>query len=234
VAGRPIIPPAWSLSHELKFYCWFALAIYLPARFSRWIIGSMAALSLGVFVLSLIPAASGLLEKLSPGNFAFFLIHPLNLEFVAGSLCAYILRRYSLRRGGIILGVGIGLFSIAAIFDNRYCFGDMWQILYYGVASAIVLLGAAAWNFQSSSFLFRHLVFLGEASYSLYLIHFPICALACVLMLKLGMIKTSGIGLAVILMLFIAVFTACLFHWLVERPVLKAAHRLLLKPEKKF
>jgi len=234
VNGLPIIPPAWSLSHELKFYGFFALAICLPTRFSRWLFGFMIALSLAVYSLQLLPGTHALVDALSGNHFLFFLIYPYNLEFAAGSLCAFILKRYSPSKPIVIFAPGIFLFSVTAIVDNRGLMSEDWRILCYGVPSALLVLGTAACNFQSRSPVFRSLVFLGEASYSLYLIHYPACTIACILLLKFGMVHAAGVTIATLLMVCFAVFSGCSFHWLVEKPILKAARRRLLKQEKEF
>jgi exopolysaccharide production protein ExoZ len=229
VNGLPIIPPAWSLSHEVKFYCLFALAILLPNRFAFWIIGLIAMFSLGACLVQLFPETHSLAGTLSQKHLLFFLINPYNLEFAAGSLCAYVLNGYSIKKNGVILGAGIFLFLVVAIFDNMGQLAVNWLIPCYGISSAVLVFGAAACNFQSSSPVFRSFVFLGDVSYSLYLIHYPLCTLVCILMLKLGIVKFGGIYMATLLMVFFVLLSSCLFHRLVERPILSAAHRYLLK-----
>ena len=232
VDGMPIIPPAWSLSHEIKFYGIFALAICIPMRFSRWLVGFLVALSLTVYSLQLLPGTHALFDALTRNHFLYFLMHPYNLQFAAGALCAFILRRHTPTKGFIIFAAGLLLFAAAAMVDNRGRMPVDWRILGYGVPSAILLFGTAAWNFQSRSPIFRSMVFLGEASYSLYLIHYPFCSIACILLLKSGVVHVAGVTLATTLMVCLAVFAGCLFHWLVEKPILKAAHRRFLNREK--
>src|SRR6185437_12037336 len=77
----PLVPPAWTLSHELKFYILFALAIALPGRVWKPLLATVFAASVVACVV----------ETVAPTALPFaisFLFSPYNLEFVAGSAIA--------------------------------------------------------------------------------------------------------------------------------------------------
>ncbi len=50
MVGLPLIPPAWSLFHEIKFYILFLLLILLPRRISTVFVTALLGLSVANFI----------------------------------------------------------------------------------------------------------------------------------------------------------------------------------------
>ncbi|MDQ0454772.1 acyltransferase family protein [Rhizobium paknamense] len=153
----PLVVVGWTLNFEMFFYLVFALGlmaaqpVLLPAI-------AMVALTVCGFLLH--PAAAPLQVWTSP----------LLLEFTAGLLLSQA-RPFASRSGGIALILaGIGLFVATAKLG---LYEAPWRVLGWGVPAFCVVTGALAIERAGAwpSRLLWPLEKLGDASYSLYLLH---------------------------------------------------------------
>jgi peptidoglycan/LPS O-acetylase OafA/YrhL len=161
--------PAWSLSCELFFYACFPLAALALARSSRvgvWI-GALLALSAPFWRGSV-----GLSDSVKP------LVHLA--DFVVGIAAAYLFA-WMARPGSQWLGRGYRLYVPAAVFTGIMCMQPGWGIggvdfnsvlrpAYAALLIGLALGGGPAFRALSA----RTSVFLGQASYSMYILHIPI------------------------------------------------------------
>lgn len=205
----PLVPPAWTLSHEVKFYLLFALAIALPRRIWKPVLVT-------VFVGSVL---AGIVEAIVPAALPFaisFLFSPYNLEFAAGSaIAAFVLDR-SLVAPWAWGVVGLVTWSIAAAHDQSLAAPDVAQVIRYGAPSALIVLSVAARDLQRPSFDSPVLRLFGDASYAIYLAHLPVIIVAIRIARVLGMEPTTPVLLAVAV---IATATGLMFHIVLERPI---------------
>lgn len=214
--GNPIIPAAWSLFHEIKFYLLFAVCIVLPAEASRWWVRGLVALTLLHLAWVLTPAG----QTVGMG----FVFSPYNLQFLAGCVIAHTVgtRRPSQILAAIALALGIGGIAVLGWLDAHRMMEDrlIRALAYMGPAAALVF-GATTLDYlpatrdRASGFI----AFVGDASYVLYLIHYPVYCMGALLLLKLGLGAPWSVWV-ILPVLFIAAFAASvLFHMLVERPL---------------
>ena len=205
----PLVPPAWTLSHEVKFYLLFALAIALPQRVWKPVLAT-------VFIGSVL---AGIAEIVAPAALPFalsFLFSPYNLEFAAGSaIAAFVLRR-SLVAPLAWMTVGTIAWAIAVAHDQSLVAPDVAQVIRYGAPSGLIVLGVAARDRQRQSFNAPILRLFGDASYAIYLAHLPVIIIAIRIARTLGMETTTPTLLAVAV---IATATGLVFHIAVERPI---------------
>lgn len=156
----PVLPVGWSLTYEAVFYALVAVSLTMPKarRLSGLTIGLILVWLLGYVVYPLGPLFA----------------NPLMLEFLAGVLIGqlYLGRRLPSAAISLVLGlVGISMFVLqaGAVRDPGY-----WRALAWGGPSALIVLGAvgleAGRRWRDLPWLSR----LGDASYSLYLWHWPI------------------------------------------------------------
>lgn len=148
----------WSLKHELAFYVLF-LSAFLSVRFSVVLLAAWAILSL----------------MLAPtGNFALeMLTSNYNVLFLAGA-GAYFLHRRQVHSGAWLAVAGAIAFVVIANAHNGVSGHTSLLPVYLAAPSVAILLGVA--NMKARGFLGRALSFLGDASYSIYLVHFPALA----------------------------------------------------------
>jgi len=207
VSHEVLLGTEWTLRHEVLFYLMFALLIW------RWRAGAVAmALWLAL------SAAGGLVRLDFPASFLFSSQH---LLFAFGAAACMTWNRGAPRAPGLLLGLGLGQFAAtwALLFLLRGCVhhGALtdWS---YGMGAALTVLGGAGLEMRGSLRLPRWLLFLGEASYSIYLVHFPVVSALCRVAARL-----RGAGLDPLLLAAVAVLAAAAgiaFHLWVERPLL--------------
>jgi exopolysaccharide production protein ExoZ len=203
------VPPAWTLSHELKFYILFAVAIALPSRIWKPLLAAMLMGS----------AAAGVVEAIAPTTLPFaisFLFSPYNLEFVAGSVIAAVILRRTVAVPWAWGAIGLVAWSIAAAHDQSLIAPDVAEVLRYGVPSALIVLAVAAQDLRHPSFDAPALRLFGDASYAVYLVHLPVIIVAIRLGKQVHIEPTTWSLLAVAA---VATAVGILFHIVVERPV---------------
>lgn len=136
------------------------------------------------------------------------LVFPWCFLFILGIL-TFQFREGTLASAWYALGVGL------AGIGSHFTLG--WPVALAGVATALVI---AFVDLRS-----RPLLFLGEISYSLYLLHVPIGGRVVNLSLRFPMSPMGKVGVAVVAF-FVSVAAACLFYRVVERPARSWAARI--------
>ena len=208
---HPALVVGWTLNYEMFFYVLFALAVTLPRKTAvRAVIGGLAA------TVVLAGVAGHAFPPLA------FWGEPIVLEFAAGIVLGLAYER------GIRVPRWLAAAAIVAVVAafawqiGRPIPGSWPRLLVFGLPS-LILVGAVVLAAPSASSrpLPRALVFLGDASYSLYLVHFLALTATRLIAKRLGFMPTSILEEA----LFIAASTAAaivaaIVSYLVfERPV---------------
>lgn len=151
---------AWSLRYEIVFYALFALLIVnkragvaVFAGWAAWIVLSPAVANTPWLPRSL---------------HAFY-----NIEFFLGMTAALWLRNHGVPAPRLVLTLGIGLLSLAIAGDvaGVLDYSSDLARLCYGLPSAIILLGAVEAERRRLVRVPAGFLFLGKASYSIYLFH---------------------------------------------------------------
>jgi len=201
----PVIGVAWTLTYEILFYLLFATII-------RW--GRTWAVSLVAIWLTLISIqAAGLLDFDSPT--LQVLGNERNLEFLLGVTATLLVLRHRPRAPFIWAAAGAGLFMIAAwSVDNGYRVPS--YTLWFGVPSMMLVIGGASLDLAGRVRWPSWLVFVGGASYSIYLVH----TMFIDGFLPVGL-RLLPLGVAVSLAaVACAVIGGCLIHVALEQPIL--------------
>lgn len=199
--AMPALTVARTLQHEMVFYVLFGLCLFMLKRRSL------------IFLWAL-PMAIGLLFALPP--WLEILVGVINVEFLLG-MAAHALYRdgrcYAYRHG--ILLLGIATLALACAIIGNGAFIAHWRLL-AGLGFALMVLGLTLMERTVDFGRFRVLVFLGAASYAVYLVHNP----AMSVLLRLGAFQPHWV---VALGFFVVVSTAAgvAYHWLIERPLMR-------------
>ncbi len=197
----PALSVAWTLMHELMFYMIFCLYFVSNRLFVALVAVWMAAIAGAAW-------QSGGVE-FSP--LSARLVHPLNLEFMMGMAVACIARLISVRYALFIVSAGLVIF----VGLLRQPLHEEARILFGFPFSAFVL--AAVLLEQSIGLMFsRWLVLMGDASYSIYLIHNPLVSLTGRLLGRFNGYWGAGmlLGIASSVLLGIG------YHYYVEKPLI--------------
>jgi peptidoglycan/LPS O-acetylase OafA/YrhL len=200
----PVHGVGWTLNYEMFFYLCFCLVLPLGRR------RAVAAAAFLLAGLVAVNHAWGLPQPLG------YLAQPIILEFALGMLIALAMREgYRLP----VIACAALVVSGAAGFLLSYWHGEIDRLVISGIPAALIVAGVAlAGPTLGSGPLSRGIVFMGDASYSLYLVH-PI---AITLPRKLLGVRPDLVGgpmFYVALLLIVALIAACLVYVLFERPV---------------
>lgn len=195
-ASISINGPSWSISTEAAFYCLFPLLIW---RFgTRWWINLI--LCLAVAVVTMLAVSVFRVPFYQPGAGysltadGLIYISPLGrlFEFACGMCAALAWRRYHRRIAvGPLAGTAIEIASILLlVFSSLLIFSAMTAVglppgpvfgqwLSQAGASAIpaailIFVLASQFGWMSRALSLAPLVLLGELSYSIYLVHYPL------------------------------------------------------------
>ncbi len=217
-ANPPLLYLGWTLLFEIYFY--LVLAMFL-----QW--GQRGVVRNTMLFLCAMVLAGGVLGIERPLLVVW--MNPLILEFVFGCGLGVLYARGSGKRhvrvgkalavsGGALLTATLwagphAAVQLTSVFAGEGC----WQrVLLWGVPAALLVGGVVFWAPTLEMRAGRWLVFLGNASYSIYLFTIPALWIARYAWHMLG--RPSPWGGALVDGLW-AVFTGVLGYWLVERPL---------------
>ena len=201
----PIMRVAWTLQHEMLFYLVFVLSI-LNFRagafiFGLWMVGCGAA------------AASG--WKAYPFD---FLLSAYNLLFLFGMGAAVLWRRLSVGQARLLFWLGLSLFLFTGL-SEAYGLVD-WtkavRTLSFGAGAAAIAAALAGGALAPP----RWLTFLGDASYSIYLLHLPAMLVLSSVLAKFGAPWNVPPILSLIVLTTFSAVAGCWVHVFIEKPVL--------------
>jgi peptidoglycan/LPS O-acetylase OafA/YrhL len=155
---QPLLTPGWTLFYEMFFYLVFGLWL----RFGQ--ARTLVPFLLGVFVLCIGGGYAIGLHRPS----GLFLANAIIFEFLYGVVIGIVFLRQGAPPRGIgaaCIALAIAAFAVSAAFPADF----IMRSLYWGVPAALLVHGSLA--FQPRSRLATAWVHLGDASYSVYLLH---------------------------------------------------------------
>lgn len=223
--GAPVIIVAWTLQYEMFFYLFFACLIL-----SRWL-SIIAVLALSTIYIHYhgAPTIPFPLLFLSNDNILLFV-----MGMAASVACSS--KRMTMKISPVFytgIGiVGVIIFFLLAVYtvaDKSYAFtggidGLMArQNILYGLASSLIIFCLVKAE-DEGHIIGGHggLQLLGNSSYALYLIHYPLISILCKLSL---LIQLDTLGFMGALAAYLVIFGLCLissavFHLWIEKPVI--------------
>jgi len=142
------------------------------------------------------------------------LLDPINLEFVFGMGVAYLARGVSNRFSAAWIFLGSSIFVLLLLWP----FAVECRAL-FGLPFSMLVLGAVLLERQGKLVLPRWMVLMGDASYSIYLIHNPLVSLTSRLVGRLHVFASWGLGMLV--GVASSVIVGVLYHLFVEKPLIR-------------
>ena len=208
---RPIIAVGWSLEYEMFFYTVFAGFLFLSAswRFAGLLATLAIAVALGLFYSGQDPLL------LTYGD-------PILLEFGAGVVIARLIQlgRIPGRKSGLLLAAaGILGFAASALFETS----PSYQVIFWGIPAFALVAGLVIFEHRGGVGSYKLLERLGDASYSIYLVHTILIAL---LASVIGSRLSHSFPAAFVAISLVAAALAGLCsYYLIERPLNRAFRR---------
>lgn len=206
----------WTLRHEVVFYLLFALCLWKPK------------LGLPVLALWAIVSIGDIIFNYKNQWTAWFLAR-FHLLFAAGMVAAWLFINNRIAKPRVLFVLGVLLFSATWALN---CTLNPWpQKFYemlYGAGAFLIITGIVRLEELGNVRVPSPLVFVGDASYAIYLINFPVISAAA----KVGMAFRQVPGGEIIAWIFamvLALVVGCLFHLFVEKPILRFFTRITKK-----
>jgi len=207
---------SWTLSFEVFFYIIFGILMAVSTRWSFVIIGA--------WILGTLANFTGLIDLSQSDLLIQFVFHEHNLEFVLGGLAAFTVSKYksNSNQGMALLCVGIFLYTLYAINMN-YKIVEISRIIGYGIPSLLMIVGSTYLETYKNIRVPGVLTYIGDASYSVYLMHGFAINNITKLILKFSPESTQNIFFINFTGIFIALIAlafGCLIYSCIEKPLI--------------
>lgn len=207
----------WTLNYEIYFYLAFALCLMMKHRI-------LALICWGGLMTCVIPALAGFQPTLSVQGYDFqtptiaFITNPLLLEFLIGVFAGYIYlqlkRRIVLVRLPLIsstVAIGLLCYIVFGVYSGRIRALNLESTIVLGLLVLFLTLGEQVLQ----AYIPRVLKYVGNISFSLYLLHNPIGIAVMKQMGPVGQSAFKGIP-TILLATLLSILVAHLTHKYIE------------------
>jgi exopolysaccharide production protein ExoZ len=225
-SGLYILGVAWTLTYEILFYLIFALTCSINIRYFYYTF----------FAWSIIIVTTYLLHIKSSVYAINSLIDPVILNFGFGCITAYLFKTYqTFKYWKWVVAAGVVLLIITWLMyyfvvskdATAWAFTSLMSRVYlFGIPAAILIFGLLYFNRPVP----KLLADIGDASYSLYLIHGAVITFILRFFLKTHILKIhSGINIFIVttLMFVLTVTISRAFYKYIERPLIKQLNKAI-------
>lgn len=217
---RVVLDVSWTLSHEILFYLLFGLLIISGRTIVKTVIGIWILLTL-LSMVNIINFESWGLN---------FLISPFHIEFVFGCIAAYVYLNYNLKKSsmyilvfGVLLFISTWVLRLLEILPKY----QVESILLFGTSSFFIVLGSVYISINKTNWS-KIFLFIGDASFSIYLTHFPAISLLNKMFATLGLYEKLGYFLATSIIIAITLIIGCIAYQLIEKQLLKVLRNKMI------
>ena len=212
---RPVVGVAWTLNLEMFFYAIFMVSLLLK----------LPRVKTATIVIALLVLLRPFTNRLPP--VASFYCDPIMLNYIWGMAAAHLLRstaplNVNTALAAVIAGLAFLFFPRTVDKDSAFIF------VLNNLAIFIVIYGITELERKRGTRLLRPLIFMGTASYSLYLTHTAVIAALAAL---LGHTAMGHPMIYLQCCALLAPLVAALVHALVERPMANQLAKLWPDPK---
>ena len=205
----PIVVPGWTLSFEMFFYFWFALALKFKKSPSYWLTPLFAGLSI-IWLLG---------EPFESAISTIF--NPRLIEFCLGMWTAKAAMANKL--------IPARFAHICSLISFIFlCTGDLWwgkvdeavNFIFYGIPAVILLLSVVSLEQNRSIWHNKFLQKLGDASYAIYLFHPFIIISIAIVAKQLALDNESSFVFVILGSLITSAIAGMLLYRYIEKPMM--------------
>ena len=208
----PNLHVGWTLIHEMLFYLFF-VAFFFTKRFS-WIAIGWA---LSIVLYQIFFAQSHWL--------ADFIFNENNILFLAGMLISVIWKKSNalIKNGALLFAAGALIFAVGSgLLHSHLLERDRMSAWFFGLGAICLILAAQNPRIEAYFAHRKTLNFLGDASYSIYLTHAPILAVAAKLITKWNdsfFVVPNFVTWVMLIIIALVAGSAC--YLIVEKPLIR-------------
>lgn len=218
---------SWSLTNELFFYLLFTVALLIPGK------KNSLYLMIGYFLSLLVVSVA--FPQIAVGNpYKDLLFFPMNLEFFLGVIIVFIVDRVPVKWVNPLLAGGITLFVAGAAIHNKGVgmvspdfTGAFIRVWLFGIPSFLIILAVVKKELTSSVKMHPVFLHLGDASYSIYLLHLPVVAAFFKIAASLQTSNNTVLFLLSCVLLVAVCVAGILIYRFIEKPLIKKLNSLL-------
>lgn len=217
---RMLVSPAWTLTYELFFYLLFTGAMLSSASKDRVIYAVMVVIVLLVTLVNMLGLKG---ERFQWSNFQYIVGDTLLLNFVIGCACYFVWRKYA--RAVFSFWSALAAAVVLTVVSLGLSKFGLPRILSLGLPAGAIVLVFLFTEFEKRN-LTKPLLFLGSASYSIYLVH---AVIAHWKHLFTGTVAHEN-DLTGVLLTVMALVAGCVFYVVVENPISHVLHGKRSRP----
>ncbi len=213
---------SWTLTYELFFYFLFTLAFILPTKKLIYLVFTFYTV-----VLILLPVFGYYASN--PNYWVNLLTHPMNTEFFMGILAALIIPYIPSKMCIPFVAGGCILFLVGGILGNRQFIvvNDIFnRVILFGIPAFFIIVGLVKFELHKSIEVHNIFLLLGEASYSLYLLHLPILVAFTRIIARSGITNSVEIHILLFVAIVMICFVSILFYKWIEKPIISKLNKL--------
>jgi peptidoglycan/LPS O-acetylase OafA/YrhL len=211
---------SWTLSYEVLFYIIFGLLIALKPKLSFPIISIWLLLTFTHFI--------GIFDFPKDSLMLNFIFEEHNLEFFLGCVAAFIVSKHKIPQEMALISLGAFLYTLGAI-NYYYKVIEISPVISFGIPSMLLVIGSTSLEMRKHVHVNDFLIYIGNASYSIYLMHgFAINNLTKIIG-KVAPDITQNIlilNIVGVIVAFISLLFGCAVYSYIEKPLLST-----LKPK---
>lgn len=213
-----IIAPSWSLPFELYFYFLIGLLLFFSIKnIHRFF---LILILLIIIKLSTIDFGKSLLLDLLFSHMIF--------EFLFGYYLWLYRDKFISLSAAFWVIVAVVSFFLGGYYE---LVGTVWRVVSYGVFSLSIVVIALKYEGHLYQGLVKLLKPLGDASYTLYLLHFVMFFIFFQLGIRTFMVNSNFAGIGFVAYILFIVLTSYLLYYFIEKPLYTWCTRNI-KPEK--
>jgi exopolysaccharide production protein ExoZ len=200
---EPLLGVGWTLTFEMFFYFVFTIALLLRAK--------------PIWFCAIVLSLCALGDIVRPDDWAPALVYlnPIVLYFLVGMIVGQWIQDGSIRRFLGWMSYVVALWLVVPLADGEFSKADL-SLLIRHISVAVLIIAVVTSDSWISGRVPKPVIYMGDASYSLYLFH-PL--IAPIVPVALAMIGLRNGGLSVVLSILAAVIGAALVFRFVERPI---------------
>lgn len=214
-SSPPALSVAWTLIHEMLFYFLF-LGFYLGKKFF------ISTIIIWVIFISYFMLADDIKAE---NPFLRLFVAPINLGFIAGMICALFWKKIGSNSN---YGITLLIFGILT-FCIMIAIGLTNNRIYFILPFSFIIFGGALLSHELQNKIPRIGVLIGDASYSIYLIHIPLLSLTSRIVRQLGLYSTWWLMLAVGVLA--SLIAGLIYHKTIEIPVIKILKAKIIRKQ---
>jgi len=220
---------SWTLRYEIFFYFLFSLSLLSkPKTFIPIAI---------VWVMGIFLNLVGIVNVSEQSFWVQFIFYERNLEFIFGCLAAYIVSQHEILHDKLLCCLSVCLLALAVVNtkDSEFNAAGVSPVVAYGIPFMLLIIGSVCLERRKSLSIPKSLIYIGNASYSIYLTHGffigNLTKLLSKLMSKFDLIWVTS-NILILNMIALTIFTlsvyfGCIVSTFIERPLIATLRQKL-------